>query len=72
MKFAVKVKLKASREGVRKVDEVTYEVATREVAEKGRANTDVMRLLAEYFGVPKSRVRIGAGLNSRTKIIVIE
>jgi uncharacterized protein YggU (UPF0235/DUF167 family) len=71
MRLTVKVKLKAAHEEVRKVDEITYEVATREAPEKGRANAAVIRLLAENFGIAKSRVSIMAGHASRAKIIKI-
>ncbi|NQU18271.1 MAG: DUF167 domain-containing protein [Candidatus Saganbacteria bacterium] len=35
----------------------------------GKANKALIKLLAEYFGVKKSRVRIIKGLKSRDKII---
>ncbi len=71
MRITVKVKLKAAREGVRKADEITYEVATRQAPEKGKANAAVVQLLAEYFGVPKSHVWIVAGHASRSKIVEV-
>ncbi|MFA5070703.1 MAG: DUF167 domain-containing protein [Patescibacteria group bacterium] len=39
--------------------------------EKGRANKALIKLLAEYFDVSKSRVAILAGEKSRTKEIEI-
>ena len=71
MKFTVKVKLKAAREGVCQVDPVTLEVAVKEPPEKGKANDAVVRLLAEHFGVAKSRVWIVAGHTSRSKIVEV-
>ena len=37
-----------------------------------RANEALVEFLAEHYQVPKSRVRIAAGLRSRQKRIVIE
>jgi len=37
-----------------------------------RANEALVEFLAAHYGVPKSRVRIAAGLKSRQKRIVIE
>jgi uncharacterized protein (TIGR00251 family) len=37
-----------------------------------RANEALVEFLAEHYRVPKSRVRIAAGLKSRQKRVVIE
>lgn len=37
----------------------------------GAANTAVVKMLAEYLGVPKSQIKIVRGDTSRTKIIEI-
>ena len=72
MRVNVKVKLKSSQAGVRRIDETTYEVATNEAPEKGKANRDVIRQLAEHLAVPPSRVWIVAGHASRSKIVAVE
>jgi len=46
-------------------------VYTTVVPENGRANSAVVELLAEYFGVPKSRIKILKGLTGRDKIVAI-
>jgi uncharacterized protein (TIGR00251 family) len=38
----------------------------------GKANDECMRFLAEFAGVPRSRVRIVMGLTSRVKVVEIE
>ena len=38
----------------------------------GKANDECMRFLAEFAGVPRSRVRIVKGLTSRVKVVEIE
>lgn len=67
----VKVKPRASRNEVKKVDSNLYEVKTTSVAEDGKANQKVLELLAEFFKVPKSRVCILRGLSSRYKEVQI-
>ena len=50
----------------------TLTVFVRERAVDGAANEGVVRLLAEHFGVPKSRVGIVRGHTSRTKLVDVE
>ena len=47
-------------------------VYTTTVPEKGRANGAVIELLAKYFDVAKSRIKISKGLASREKFITVE
>lgn len=49
----------------------TLMVYVREPAVDGKANRAVIELLAEYYGVPKSRVEIVRGHTARTKAIRI-
>jgi len=46
-------------------------VYVREPAVEGRANKAVIKLLAEYFKVPKSQVKIVRGYTIRQKIVRI-
>ena len=39
---------------------------------KGKANKRLIEILAKYFGVRKSRIRIISGEKSREKIVEIE
>lgn len=47
-------------------------VFLRERAVDGKANQGLIRVLAEHFGVPKSRVSIVRGHSARTKIVEID
>lgn len=38
---------------------------------EGRANRELIELLAEHFGVPRSRVRIRSGATARFKLVEI-
>ena len=47
-------------------------VYTTTVPENGRANSAVIELLAEYFDVPKSKIKIIKGLTGRYKVVSFE
>ncbi len=47
-------------------------VYTTTVPENGRANSAVIELLAEYFDVPKSKIKIIKGLTGRDKVVSFE
>ncbi len=79
MRINVHVKLRAHDEKVEKTviqrltgPEEQYRVSVKELPVEGRANEAIVRVLAEHFKVPKSRVRILAGQSSREKIVEIE
>ena len=50
----------------------TIEMGIRSKPIKGKANQEVIRKLADYFGVPSSAVRIVAGLRSRNKLVEVD
>lgn len=47
-------------------------VRIAERAVDGKANQALIEFLADYYGVPRRKVRITAGLNSRRKRVVID
>lgn len=47
-------------------------VYTTTAPEKGRANDAVVKLLADYLDVPKSRIKIAKGLTGRNKVVTID
>lgn len=47
-------------------------VYTTVAPENGRANSAVIELLAKYFDVPKSRIKILKGLTGRDKVVAID
>jgi uncharacterized protein (TIGR00251 family) len=46
-------------------------VSVRAVPEKGKANKELVALLAAYFGTSRSNIEVIAGLTSRQKLIRI-
>lgn len=49
-----------------------FTVFLRERAVDGKANEALARVLAEHFGVAKSRVTIVRGHASRTKVVAVD
>jgi hypothetical protein len=46
-------------------------ISIRSAPERGRANSELVKLLARHFRVEPSRVRIVSGLKSRKKLVEI-
>ena len=70
MKIKVRVAPRSSRDEVIKTGD-DYLVRVKAQPREGKANDAVIKLLAEYFGVTRSAVRITSGLSGRNKIIEI-
>ncbi len=49
----------------------SFTVKVKEPPREGKANQAVIKLLAEYFGVPQSQIKILSGFRRRNKIIQI-
>ena len=62
---------KSSRKEVIKISEGEYKIRLTAAPEKGAANLMLIAMLAEYFGVSKSRVKIVGGRTAREKIVDI-
>lgn len=71
MKISVKVKPNSKKEEVKKLTDNDFILSVKEPAKEGKANQAVIRLLSEYFGVPKSNISIIKGESSKNKIIQI-
>ena len=70
MKIQVKVKPNSRTEELRQEGD-SFIVKVKEPPKEGKANQAVVKLLAEHFGVPHSRVRILSGFRSRNKVIEV-
>ena len=70
MKISVKVVTRSFRDEVVKTGD-DYTVRVKALPKEGKANEAVIKLLAKYFGVARSSVRITCGLSSRNKIVEI-
>ncbi len=68
----VRVQPKASRSEVVGIHDGCLKVKVTSPPEGGKANREVIKLLAGYFGVNKSSIRIIRGGTSRDKVIEIK
>ena len=71
MILKVRAKPKSKVEYVKEVEKDLYEVAVKEPPEDGRANERIIELLAEHFGVSKSKVQLLRGSTSRLKVFEV-
>ncbi len=71
MKIEVRVKPGAKQDGVEKMPDGCYRVKVKSQPHEGKANAAVVELLAAYFKVPRSAVRIVRGQTGRSKLIDI-
>ncbi len=71
MKLLVKVKPNSREEKVEKTEN-RYTVCVKEPPVENKANQAVIKVLAEYFGVSKSRVSILSGFKSKQKLVEIK
>jgi len=67
----VTVKPRAKKPKITKVTDGEYRVMVRAPAQDGRANLALIDLLADFFNVPKSTIKILRGQSSRRKLIEI-
>jgi uncharacterized protein (TIGR00251 family) len=70
MKIQVKVKPRSKTEELSQEGD-SFIVKVKEPPKEGKANQAVIKLLAEYFGVPHSQVRILSGFRSKNKVIEV-
>ena len=71
MKISLKVSAKSKQNKIVKISDAEYRVYVTAAPERGKANEKVRELLAKYFGVPKSSIRIVRGETSNKKLVEI-
>ena len=69
MRIFVTAKPRAKEERVEKINPTHFVVAVKEPPVQGKANQAICKVLAAYFGVSVSDIRIVSGYTSRQKII---
>lgn len=72
MEIQITVIARVKVPGVSSLGENVYKVKVSSVAEKGRANKEVIALLARHFEVKKGAIHILSGLTSSKKRIRID
>ncbi len=73
MKLRILIKPNSKhREGVEELPDGSYVLYTKQPTTEGRANTSAVKILAKYFGVSKSQVKLVSGATSRHKRFEVE
>ena len=68
----VKVQPRAKRREVAADEDGALTVKVLAAPDRGRANAEVLELLAEHLGLPVSRMRIVRGEKSRHKLVAVD
>jgi uncharacterized protein (TIGR00251 family) len=72
MQKRVKVKPNAKRNSIEESADGSLIVHLKSPPVDGKANEELIKLLAEKFDVPKSYIRIKSGATSRQKLVEID
>ncbi len=70
-KIKCRVKAGARENKIEKIGEKDFRISVKEPAKEGRANKAIIELLAKYFDIPQSQIRIITGLKRKNKVIKI-
>jgi uncharacterized protein (TIGR00251 family) len=68
----VKVQPRAHKRMIQKTGEKEYKVWAFSPPAEGRANKEVIDLVASHFHIPPSQVKIAKGEKSRQKVVILE
>ncbi|MCM8764160.1 MAG: DUF167 domain-containing protein [Candidatus Omnitrophica bacterium] len=71
MRINIRVKPYSRVEKIVRNRDSSFSVYVNQKPAEGKANNALVKLLAEYFDVPKSAVKIVSGHKSRNKIVEI-
>ena len=70
--LSVKVQPKARKRKVERLSSSEYKVSVLSPPSRGKANREVIEVLAAYFDLPLSQIKILRGEKSRQKLILID
>jgi uncharacterized protein (TIGR00251 family) len=70
-RISVQVKTQARKENIVKISQQEYQISVQAAPVAGKANQALVDLLAKYFSVPKSSVKLLHGQSSRRKLFEI-
>lgn len=71
MKLKIKVYTNAKKNDIKKIDDNYYKIMTTAIPEDNKANKAIIELLAKFFHIGKSNIKIIKGLCCKDKIIEI-
>ncbi|MEI6627217.1 MAG: DUF167 domain-containing protein [bacterium] len=70
-KIVVTVKPNSRAIEIEKISDQVYKVKLTVTAQEGKANKQLIEVMADYFSLSKSQVTIKSGLSSREKVLII-
>lgn len=68
----IKVKPNAKTSALEQLDDGSWRASLKSPPVDGKANAELIKLVAKQFGCAKSRVTLKSGQSSRLKTVVIE
>ncbi len=71
MKILVEVKPNARVSDLEQTSDGSWRARLKSPPAEGKANAELVQLVAKHFGVPKSRVSIKSGHSGRRKLLEI-
>ncbi|QLE55008.1 DUF167 domain-containing protein [Nostoc sp. TCL26-01] len=72
MQKKVKVKTNTKQQKILEQPDGSFVIHLKSLPVDGKANEELIKLLADKFDVPKSHIRIKSGLSSRQKLVEID
>ncbi|GCL41621.1 DUF167 domain-containing protein [Anabaena sp. FACHB-1250] len=72
MQKIVKVKPNSQQQKIEELADGSLNVHLKSPPVDGKANEELIKLLAKKFDVPKSSITIKSGVTSRNKLIIID
>jgi uncharacterized protein (TIGR00251 family) len=72
MRIYLKVITRSSQQKVEKISEGDYKIWVKAVPEKGKANQELTKTLADYFKVDKNNIEIIGGKTSSKKLVEVK
>lgn len=71
MKYTVIVKPTAKHVSIEKISATEFRVNVKSPAQYGKANEELIRIVADFLNVPQSHISIKRGVSGRKKILEI-
>jgi hypothetical protein len=71
MNISVKVKPNSKEEKIERISDSEFLIWVKSAPKEGRANQEAVKLLSEYFGVPRTGISILHGHKSSNKIVCL-
>ena len=72
MQKSIKVKPNSQQQKIIEEADGSLSISLKSPPVDGKANEELIKLLAKKFFIPKSRIRIKLGLSSRQKLVTID